>query len=40
MDQVFAEVSWLGVVVGAVVAFLAGWLWYLNRPGIAGGRLI
>ena len=22
------NVSWLGVVVGAVMAFLAGWLWY------------
>ena len=25
------NVSWLGVVVGAVLAFLAGWLWYSPR---------
>lgn len=24
----FAEVSWLAVVVGTVVSFLVGWLWY------------
>lgn len=28
MDQLFTDVSWLGVIVGAVLAFLAGWLWY------------
>ena len=28
MEEITANVSWLAVVVGAVVSFLAGWLWY------------
>ncbi len=28
MGEIMTGVSWLGVVVGAVVAFLLGWLWY------------
>ena len=28
MGELTTGVSWLGVVVGAVVSFLAGWLWY------------
>jgi len=24
----FSQVSWMGVIVGVVVAFLAGWIWY------------
>ena len=28
MGELTAGVSWLAVVVGAVVSFLAGWLWY------------
>lgn len=24
----FAELSWLAIVVGAVVSFLVGWVWY------------
>lgn len=28
MAEIFAGVSWLGVIVGAIVAFLVGWLWY------------
>jgi hypothetical protein len=28
MDELTSGVSWLGVISGAVVAFLAGWLWY------------
>ena len=28
MDQLFTDVSWLGVIAGVVLAFLAGWLWY------------
>jgi hypothetical protein len=28
MDQLFSGVSWLGVIVGAILAFLAGWAWY------------
>ena len=27
----FAEISWIGVVVGAVVAFLVGWVWYHEK---------
>ena len=26
-----ANVNWLAVIVGAVAAFLAGWLWYSPR---------
>ena len=28
MAELMTGVSWLAVVVGAVVSFLAGWLWY------------
>ncbi len=28
MDELTTDVSWLAVVVGAIVSFLAGWLWY------------
>lgn len=28
MDELTTDVSWLAVVVGAVVSFLVGWLWY------------
>ena len=28
MTEIITGVSWIGVVVGAVVAFLVGWLWY------------
>ncbi len=28
MEELTAGVSWLGVIVGAVAAFLIGWLWY------------
>jgi hypothetical protein len=28
MEELTAGVSWLGVVAGAVVSFLVGWLWY------------
>jgi len=28
MEELTAGVSWLGVVAGAVVSFLLGWLWY------------
>jgi len=26
--EMYSEVSWLAVVIGAVVAFLVGWAWY------------
>lgn len=28
MGEITANVSWIAVIVGAVVSFLAGWLWY------------
>jgi hypothetical protein len=28
MEELTANVSWIGVIVGAVVAFVVGWLWY------------
>lgn len=28
MAEIFTGVSWAAVVVGAVVSFLVGWLWY------------
>lgn len=28
MAEILTGVSWAGVIVGAVVAFLIGWLWY------------
>ena len=31
MEEITMNVSWLGVIAGAVVAFLLGWLWYSPR---------
>jgi len=28
MGEITANVNWIAVVVGAVLSFLAGWLWY------------
>lgn len=28
MGEITTGVSWLGVIVGAIAAFLVGWLWY------------
>ena len=28
MKEIMMDVNWLAVIVGAVAAFLAGWLWY------------
>ena len=28
MAEIFTNVSWIAVIVGAVVSFLVGWLWY------------
>lgn len=28
MGEITMGVSWIGVIIGAVAAFLAGWLWY------------
>lgn len=34
MEEITANVNWLAVIVGAVVAFLLGWLWY--SPALFG----
>ena len=31
MGEITANVSWLAVIIGAVVAFLVGWLWYSEK---------
>ena len=31
MNELTNGVSWLGVIAGAVVAFLGGWLWYSEK---------
>ena len=31
MGELINGVSWLGVIVGAVVSFILGWLWYSPR---------
>lgn len=31
MAELTANVSWLGVIVGAIAAFLVGWLWYSEK---------
>ncbi|MEZ4664814.1 MAG: DUF1761 family protein [Caldilineaceae bacterium] len=31
MMEDFASINWLAVVVGAILAFAAGWLWYSPR---------
>jgi hypothetical protein len=36
MGEIFTGVSWLGVIVGAVAAFILGWLWY--SPMLFGKR--
>jgi hypothetical protein len=36
MNELTAGVSWLGVVSGAIAAFLAGWLWY--SPALFGTK--
>lgn len=28
MEELTTHVNWIGVIVGAVVAFILGWLWY------------
>lgn len=43
MQEIIANVNWLAVIVGAVVAFLAGWLWYspmlFGKTWAAGNNL-
>ncbi len=36
MQEITANVNWLAVIVGAVLAFLLGWLWY--SPMLFGKR--
>ena len=36
MQEVIANVNWLAVVVGAVLSFLLGWLWY--SPALFGKK--
>jgi len=31
MGEITANVNWLAVIIGAVLAFLLGWLWYSPR---------
>ncbi len=31
MGELTANVSWLGVIVGAIVAFLVGWVWFSEK---------
>lgn len=41
MQEIMTDVNWLAVIVGAVVAFLVGWLWYspmLFGKGWAAGN--
>ncbi len=41
MSEIMTDVNWLAVLVGAVVAFLVGWLWYspmLFGKGWAAGN--
>jgi hypothetical protein len=36
MGEITADVNWLAVVIGAVVAFVLGWLWY--SPSLFGAK--
>lgn len=31
MEELVTGVSWTGVIVGAIAAFLVGWLWYSTK---------
>ena len=31
MEEITANVSWIAIIVGAVVSFLVGWLWYSEK---------
>ena len=43
MAEITANVSWLAVIVGAIAAFIVGWLWYSPKMFLekwaAGSRL-
>ena len=36
MQEIFAGVSWIGVIIGAIVALLVAWLWY--SPKVFGAK--
>lgn len=36
MTDILADISWIAVIVGAILSFLAGWLWY--SPKLFGPR--
>jgi len=31
MSELTSDINWVAVVVGAVLSYLAGWLWYSPR---------
>ncbi len=31
MDEITQNINWLAVIVGAIVSFLLGWLWYAPK---------
>ena len=31
MEEITANVSWIAIIVGAIVSFLVGWLWYSEK---------
>lgn len=43
MEELVIGVNWLAVIVGAVVAFVAGWAWYspmlFGKPWAAGNKV-
>lgn len=36
MEELTQGVNWMAVIAGAVVAFIAGWIWY--SPGVFGRK--
>lgn len=36
MQEIFAGVSWIGVIIGAIVALLVAWVWY--SPKVFGAK--
>ena len=36
MEELTQGVNWIAVIVGAVAAFIAGWIWY--SPGVFGRK--
>ena len=40
MEEITSNVAWLAVIVGAVLSFLVGWLWYSPMLGHRLGLVI